>query len=212
MWTVWSLVNNSGNREGKASSGVRISCLWSLLGEISFLCRALMMVMRKISRNFNSHHYNWSPKFTFRTTASKIISWNLEKYMTFNTFSFYRKSFLQCVLMNLCVFSWTKPHSSVGKESPCNAGDPCSVRGTGQSPGGGIGYPPQYSWISLVAQLVENLPAMWETWVRFLGWEDPWRRERLPTPVFWLGEFPGVAKSRTWLSDFHFHFQCKAVF
>ena len=54
------------------------------------------------------------------------------------------------------------------------------------------GYPLQYSWASLVAQLVKNLPAMWETWVRSLGWEDPWRREWLPTPVFWPGEFHGL--------------------
>ena len=40
-----------------------------------------------------------------------------------------------------------------------------------------------------MAQLVKNLPAMQETWVQYLGWEDPWRRERLPTPVFWPGEF-----------------------
>ena len=44
-------------------------------------------------------------------------------------------------------------------------------------------------WASLVAQLVKNPPAMWETWVRSLGWKSPWRRERLPTPVFWPGEF-----------------------
>ena len=43
----------------------------------------------------------------------------------------------------------------------------------GRSPGEGIGYPLQYSWASLVAQLVKNLPAMWETWVCSLGWEDP---------------------------------------
>ena len=48
------------------------------------------------------------------------------------------------------------------------------------------------SWPSLVAQPVKNLPAMWETWVRSLGWEDPWRRERLPTPVFWPGELRGL--------------------
>ena len=42
----------------------------------------------------------------------------------------------------------------------------------GRSPGEGIGYPLQYSWVSLVAQLVKNPPAMWETWVRSLGWED----------------------------------------
>ena len=39
-----------------------------------------------------------------------------------------------------------------------------------------------------MAQLVKNPPAMWETWVRSLGWEDSLKRERLPTPVFWPGE------------------------
>ena len=57
------------------------------------------------------------------------------------------------------------PDSSVGKEPTCNAGDPGSIPGSGRSPGEGIGYPLQYSWASLVAQLVKNLPAMWETWV-----------------------------------------------
>ena len=65
------------------------------------------------------------------------------------------------------------PDSSVGKESPCNAGDPGSISGLGRSPGEGIGYPLEFSWASLVAQLVKNLPPMQETWVRSLGWEDP---------------------------------------
>ena len=47
------------------------------------------------------------------------------------------------------------------------------VPGLGRSPGEGIGYPLQYSWASLVVQLVKNLPAMWETWVRSLDGEDP---------------------------------------
>ena len=64
------------------------------------------------------------------------------------------------------------PDSSVGKESACNAGDPGSIPGLERSAGEGIGYPLQYSWASLVAQLVKNLPAMQETPVRFLGWED----------------------------------------
>ena len=59
------------------------------------------------------------------------------------------------------------------------------ILGSGRSAGEGIGYPIQYSWASLVAQLVKNLPVMQETWVRSLGWGDPLRRERLPTPVFW---------------------------
>ena len=68
---------------------------------------------------------------------------------------------------------WGFPDSSVGKESACNAGDPGSFPALGRSPGEGIGYPLQYSWASLVAQLVKNPPAMWETWVQSLGWEDP---------------------------------------
>ena len=65
------------------------------------------------------------------------------------------------------------PDSSIGKESPCNAGDPSSILGSGRSTGERIGYPLQYSWASLVAQLGKNPPAMWETWVQSLGWEDP---------------------------------------
>ena len=59
----------------------------------------------------------------------------------------------------------TIPSSSAGKESACNAGDHSLNPGSERSLGEGIGYPPQYSWASLVAQLVKNLPAMWETWV-----------------------------------------------
>ena len=65
------------------------------------------------------------------------------------------------------------PCSSAGKESACNAGDPCSIPGLGRSAGEGIAYPLQYSWGSLVAQLGKNLPAMQETWVQSLDWEDP---------------------------------------
>ena len=43
----------------------------------------------------------------------------------------------------------------------------------GRSAGEGVGYPLQYSWVSLVVQLVKNQPAMWEAWIRSLGWEDP---------------------------------------
>ena len=65
------------------------------------------------------------------------------------------------------------PGSSGGKEYACNAGDPGSIPGSGISAEEGIDYPLQYSWASLVALLVKNLPAMWETWDQFLGWEDP---------------------------------------
>ena len=63
-----------------------------------------------------------------------------------------------CVLMSF-------PGSSAGKESACNAGDPSSIPGSGRSAGERIGYPLQYSWTSLMAQLVKNPSAMRETWV-----------------------------------------------
>ena len=63
--------------------------------------------------------------------------------------------------------------TTAGKESAFNAGDPCSIHGSVRSPGEGIGYPLQYLWASLVAQMVKNLPAMRETWVQSQGWEDP---------------------------------------
>ena len=59
------------------------------------------------------------------------------------------------------------PDSSVGKESACNAGDPSSIPGSERSAREWIGYPLQYSWASLVAQLVKNLPTMQETLVQF---------------------------------------------
>ena len=62
---------------------------------------------------------------------------------------------------------------SVGNESASNAGDPSCIPRSGISAGEGIGYPLQYSWASLVAQLGKNPPAMQKTLVGFLGWEDP---------------------------------------
>ena len=65
------------------------------------------------------------------------------------------------------------PDSSVGKELACNVGDADSILGLEDLPRKGTGYPLQYSRASPVIQLVKNPPAMWETWVRSLGWEDP---------------------------------------
>ena len=62
------------------------------------------------------------------------------------------------------------PDSSVGKEFTCNSG---LIPGSGSSTAEGIGYPLQYSWASLGAQLVKNPPAMQETRVQSLSWEDP---------------------------------------
>ena len=76
---------------------------------------------------------------------------------------------LNTKIFNIILFIYD---SSVGKESACNAGDCGLISGSGRSAGEGIGYPFQYSWASLVTQLVRNPPAMWETWVQSLGWED----------------------------------------
>ena len=65
------------------------------------------------------------------------------------------------------------------------------IPGSGRSPRRGIGYPLQYSWASLAAQMVKNPPAMQETWVEKI----PRRREKLPTSVFWPGEFHGLYSS-----------------
>ena len=71
------------------------------------------------------------------------------------------------------------PDSSIGKESLCSTGDPGLIPGLGRFTGEGKGYPLQSSWASLVAHLVKNLPAVWETWVRPLGWEDPLEKGKI---------------------------------
>ena len=104
------------------------------------------------------------------------------------------------------------PGSSAGKESACNAKDPALISWSGSSPGKGISNLLQYSWASLVAQIVKNLPAMWETWAQTLGWEDllgkglvthssilAWRI--LMDRGAWWATVHGVAKNWTLLSD-----------
>ena len=87
------------------------------------------------------------------------------------------------------VLSWfSLPTFSVGKETACNGGDPGLIPGWGRSAGEGIGYPLQYSWASLAAQLVKNPPEVWKTWVWSLGWEDPLAKGKA-THSFWPGEF-----------------------
>ena len=82
------------------------------------------------------------------------------------------------------------------------------IPGSGSSPGEGIGYPLQYSWASLVAQMVKNWPTMQETWIRSLGLEDPLEEGiaiyssilawRIPMDRgAWRATLHGVAKSET---------------
>ena len=89
-------------------------------------------------------------------------------------------------------------HSSVGKESACNAGDPGLIPGLGRSAREGIGCPLQSSWASLVAQLVKNLPAMQEAWVRSLGWEDPLEKGKAihASILAWRIPFMGMQRVR----------------
>ena len=65
------------------------------------------------------------------------------------------------------------PNNSTDKESAYTARDPNLIPGLERSPGEGIGYSLQFSWASLVAQMAKNPPAMPESWVQSLGWEDP---------------------------------------
>ena len=114
-------------------------------------------------------------------------SWIILKELLFKTFLFYiilASDLVHNVVFHIigsCSDSW------VGKESTCSAGDPSSITGMGGYPGEGIGYPLQYSWAPLVSQLVKNPPAMLETWVLSLHWEDTLEKGRLPAPVFWPG-------------------------
>ena len=105
------------------------------------------------------------------------------------------------------------PGSSAGKESTCNAGEADSIPGLKRSSGEGIGYPLQYSWASLVAQIVKNPPTMQETWVQSLmgrspggGHGNPLQYFCLETPMdrgAWQAAAHGVAKSWTQLNDIH---------
>ena len=74
-------------------------------------------------------------------------------------------SFSMIILCKILMMVLGLPGSSAGKEATCNSEDPGLIPGLGRSTGEGIGYPLQYSWASLVAQLVKNPPAMQDTWV-----------------------------------------------
>ena len=94
------------------------------------------------------------------------------------------------VLIEVSFITAGFPHSLVGKESTCNAGDPSSIPGLGRSTGEGKGFPLQYSWASLVAQLVKNPPAMRGTWVRSLGREDPLEQGKATHPSILAWRIP----------------------
>ena len=131
---------------------------WNLLLGLAFMNLLLWWL--------HSHYYlTFSKKELFLIICmnagfKNFIQWVIIHYYDYSFWSYF-------------VLSLGVPDSSIGKESTCSAGDPGSIPGSGRSVGEGIGYPLQYSWASLVVQLVKNLPAKWEAWVWSLGWEDP---------------------------------------
>ena len=108
------------------------------------------------------------------------------------------------------------PHSSIGRESTSNAGDPGSIPRLGRSTGEGIGYPLQYSWAFLVAQLVKNPPAMRETWVHIPGLQRS-SGEGNSYLLQYSGlensrdTVHGVTNSRTRLGNFRMSENCKML-
>ena len=78
----------------------------------------------------------------------------------------------------------------VGKESSCTEGDSSLIPGSGRSTGEEISNPLQYYWASLVAQLVKNPPAMWETWVQSLVWEDTLEQGKATQSSFLAWKIP----------------------
>ena len=121
---------------------------------------------------------------------------------------------------NLKGLKKTVTSSSAGRQSTCIAGDPGSIPGSGRSPGEGTGYPLQYPSASLVAQLVKNPPAMQETWVGSLGWEDPLGKGMATHSSILDWRIPGSQRVRhDWvtftftfnhLTDLHQHHAIKA--
>ena len=136
------------------------------------------------SPNRNRTHKNQE-----RSVKAKCLTWRREpQYPNTILLDFCHKQPLCCInrVNPSNNPSWGFPGSSAGKESACNSGDFSSIPGLGRSTREGIGYPLQYSWASLVAQLVKRIRLQcgrpgFDPWVGKI----PWRRERLPTPVFW---------------------------
>ena len=109
-------------------------------------------------------------KFTYRRVTKDIVGEKRDQAKTFCSYFKYFGGVGDTKKLDLPKKAAEGfPDSSVGKESTCNAADPGSIPGLGTSNGEGTGYLLQYSWASLVAQLVKNPPAMRETWVQSLG-------------------------------------------
>ena len=121
--------------------------------------------------------------------------------------------FTENILTSFILKQLSFPRSSVGKESAYNARDPSSIPGLGKIAGEGIGYPLQYLWASLVAQLVKesscnegdpgSIPGLERSAGEGTGY--PLQYPSLENSMDCIVH--GIAKSWTQLSDFHFHYQ-----
>ena len=133
-----------------------------------------------------AHSWTWLKRLSSSSSSNVQGFWNPMDYSPpgFSVHGISQSKILEWLTISLsrassqpkdCLLPWQADSlalnhlgfsdSSTGKESACNAGDPGSTPGFWRSTAKGIGYPLQYSWVSLVAQLVKNLPAMNETWV-----------------------------------------------
>ena len=134
---------------------------------------------RYISEQYEKHHLIFKAK-------------ELNLHMFKCTQTFRQRITRNCFTLFSLGRNWASLVAQLAKNLP--AGDPSSIPGSGISPGEEIGYPLQYSWTSLVAQTVKNPPAVrrprLDPWVGKI----PWRKDRLPIPVFL--DFPGGSDSK----------------
>ena len=118
------------------------------------------------------------PLISLLPTISKFTLYYMLCENGCGSFKYFSLTSSTCTFLKLFKLPFPYPYSSIGKESTCNTGDPGSIPGLGRSTGEGIGYPLQYSWAFFVAQLIKNPPAMRETLVPSLGWEDPLEKRK----------------------------------
>ena len=148
--------------------------------EIEYCIYFLFCTMLTLYNSVCSHTHNsvthriWKKSlYNYFKRTFKIIIQSSVVFEQSSTVHCNGKAYFYLFLKNSFIFCFAGsvgfPGGSVGKEFDCNAGDPGWIPRSGRSPGEGIDYPRQYSWVSLVAQLVKNSPTIQETWVQSLG-------------------------------------------
>ena len=148
--------------------------------EIEYCTYFLFCTMRTLYNSVCGHTHNSvthgigkKSLYNYFKRTFKIIIQSSVVFEQSSTVHCNGKAYFYFFFKNSFIFGFAGslgfPGGSVGKEFDCNAGDPGSIPKSGRSPGEGIDYPLQYSWVSLVAQLVKNSPASRETWVQSLG-------------------------------------------